>query len=68
MNNLIINNDKLLTPTDVSVILGVDVETLNVWRCNRRYPLPYVKIGRSVRYKADDVASFIEQQRISHSP
>ncbi len=51
---------KLLKPAEVADILGVDVETLNVWRCTRRYDLPYVKTGRLVRYRPADVAAFIE--------
>jgi len=52
--------DPLLKPADVARRLGVDVETLNVWRCNKRYDLPYVKVGRLVRYRPRDVEAFIE--------
>lgn len=52
-------NFKLLTPRDVAEILGVSVETLNVWRATKRYPLPYVKSGRLVRYRQQDVDAFI---------
>ncbi|PCJ09737.1 MAG: hypothetical protein COB16_03340 [Rhodobacteraceae bacterium] len=41
---------NLLTPEQVSDYLGVSVETLNVWRCTKRYNLPYLKVGRLVRY------------------
>ena len=54
---------KLLTPKQVSVILGVNVETLNVWRATKRYPLPYIKSGRLVRYRESDVEKFIESRR-----
>ena len=52
---------KLLTPREVADLLGLSVETLNVWRCTKRYRLPYIKTGRLVRYRADDVNAFIEQ-------
>jgi predicted site-specific integrase-resolvase len=42
---------NLLTPLEVSNILGISVETLSVWRATNRYPLPYVKAGRLVRYR-----------------
>ena len=42
--------NRLLTPKQVSRILGISVETLNVWRATKRYNLPYVKTGRLVRY------------------
>lgn len=50
---------KLLTPVQVSDILGITIQTLAVWRCDGRYELPYVKAGRLVRYRASDVDDFI---------
>jgi len=49
----------LLTPKAVSHILGVTVGTLAVWRATNRYDLPYVKFGRLVRYREEDVEAFI---------
>lgn len=53
---------KLLKPKEVAEILGISVETLNVWRCTKRYPLPYVKSGRLIRYRIPDVEAFIESR------
>jgi len=50
---------NLMTPEQVSNYLGVSIETLNVWRCTKRYNLPYVKAGRLVRYRIEDVEAFI---------
>ena len=52
--------EKLLSPKEFAEILGVEAQTLNVWRCTGRYSLPYVKSGRLVRYKEKDVQAFIE--------
>jgi len=54
---------NLLTPTQVSEILGLDVETLNIWRTTKRYNLSYIKVGRLVRYKLQDVEAFIASRR-----
>jgi len=43
-------------------ILGIREETLAVWRCTKRYPLPYVKIGRKVFYRGGDLKRFIESR------
>ena len=51
--------NKLMTPTEVAEILGVSVETLNVWRATKRYNLNYIKSGRLVRYRIEDVEAFI---------
>lgn len=53
---------RLLTPTEVADLLGIQVETLNVWRATNRYKLPYVKAGRLVRYRESDVAAFIDSR------
>ena len=52
------NNKTLLTPQDVADRLGVSTTTLATWRCTKRYPLPYVKVGRLVRYRVADVEDF----------
>ena len=53
---------KLLTPDEVSELLGVTSHTLAVWRSERRYNLPYIKAGRLVRYRAEDIQRFVEER------
>lgn len=50
----------LLTPEQTSYLLGVTTGTLAVWRSTGRYGLPFVKVGRAVRYRPEDVTAFIE--------
>jgi excisionase family DNA binding protein len=50
---------ELLTPVEAAKILRVTAKTLGLWRCLRRYDLPYVKAGRHVRYKLTDIEKFI---------
>ena len=48
------------TPEETAARLGLtNPDTLAVWRCTKRYPLPWVKIGSRVRYRASDVEVFI---------
>lgn len=58
------NPSKLLNPYEVSKLLGVSIDTLAVWRCTKRYPLPYVRVGRSIRYRLDDVEEFLNSRTI----
>lgn len=59
---------KLLTPSEAAELLGLDnYRTLAVWRCVRRYDLPFVKVGRKVMYRVDDVMSFIDRRTIRQS-
>jgi predicted DNA-binding transcriptional regulator AlpA len=50
---------KPLSAPEVAQLLGVSVQTLAVWRCEQRYPLPYVKVGSRVRYRPCDVEQFM---------
>ena len=60
--------EQLLTKEEVSTILGVSVGTLAVWRATKRYNLPYVKSGRLVRYRAEDVQAFIASRLQGDAP
>ena len=52
---------KLLPAAKAANYLGITPETLAVWRCTNRYPLPYVKIGRKVMYRQVDLETFIQK-------
>jgi predicted DNA-binding transcriptional regulator AlpA len=34
------------------------------WRCTKRYDLPFVKIGRVIRYRESDIQNFLEQHTV----
>jgi hypothetical protein len=54
--------ERLLTPLETASVLRVSVGTLAVWRATKRYPLVYIKCGRSVRYRESDLKAFIESR------
>jgi hypothetical protein len=51
-------DENLLDPEQAAKYLGVKPETLAVWRCTKRYDLPYIKVGRCIRYRPADVKAF----------
>lgn len=55
---------ELITPYEVSELLGVKIETLASWRCTEVVKIPYVKIGSCVRYKLTDIEYYIEEHTI----
>ena len=44
---------------DAANVLGVKTSTLAVWRSTGRYNLPYMKVGRLIRYRVSDLADFL---------
>ncbi len=55
---------ELLTEREAAQALHVSPKTLPAWRSTRRYPLKFVKIGRRVYYKREDLQKFIEARTI----
>lgn len=53
-----------INATEAAKILGVSVDTLAVWRCTKRYPLPYIKMGRKVFYRIADLEKFIDSRTV----
>ena len=60
-----LQNDPLLTEQQAADMLGIKSTTLQVWRCNQRYPLAYIKIGRNVRYRASAVQKFLDLRTVA---
>lgn len=57
---------ELLTPEEVAEITGLSLDTLAQWRSRKR-GLPYLKIGRAVRYDPAEVRAYLERCRVSVS-
>lgn len=47
--------------------LGVKASTLAVWRSTGRYNLPFLKVGRLVRYRVSDLAEFLARRTAGHT-
>lgn len=54
---------KLLSPEDVSELIGIPETTLAQWRY-RKQGMPYLRIGRLVRYDEADVDAYLQRCRI----
>jgi excisionase family DNA binding protein len=55
----------LLTRVEAAEYLGVQPQTLAVWATTGRYQLPFVRIGRCVRYKVSDLDAWLERRTIT---
>jgi excisionase family DNA binding protein len=57
---------ELLTPEQVAVLTSLSLDTLAQWRSQKR-GIPYLKIGRAVRYDPAEVKAYLERCRVSVS-
>jgi len=60
--NPILPISDLLNEVQAAAILDISVGTLQVWRSTGRYKIPFIKIGRNVRYKRADLEAWIESR------
>ena len=51
---------QILTRKQAANFLGVKENTLAVWAVTKRQPLPYIKVGRLVKYRLADLQAFLE--------
>ncbi len=54
--------DPLFTPTQTAEYIGVTERTLAVWRCTGRYCIPFVKVGRLVKYRKSALDNFLDHR------
>ena len=56
---------ELMTTSEAANFLRLKKETLVIWRCTKRYPLPFLKVGGRVLYKLSDLEKFIENRTVT---
>lgn len=56
--------NHLLNRCEAADYLRIKKETLAVWACTQRYPLPYIKVGRRVMYRQSDLDAFVETNMV----
>ena len=54
----------LLTPTEVSELLGVPIGTLKMWRYRRTGPR-WLKLGRHIRYRSADISDWLDRVAVT---
>jgi predicted DNA-binding transcriptional regulator AlpA len=57
--NIVKRTRELVDEKQAAEHLTVSPGTLSVWRSTGRYNLPFVKIGRMVRYRISDLDAWI---------
>ena len=52
---------KNVSPKAAAEYLDLKVNTLAQWRLNKSHDLPYVRMGRSIKYRMSDLAAYVER-------
>ncbi len=56
------STDPLFNPPEAAEYLGVSRDTLAVWRSIGRYNIPFVKVGRLVKYRKSALDAFLDRR------
>lgn len=56
--------DALMNTAGASSLLGIPAATLVKWRSTGECNLPYIRIGRQIRYRSFDLKKYIESNTI----
>lgn len=62
--DLSLDLDMLTDTEGASSILAIPVATLIKWRSTGEVRIPYVRIGRQIKYRTRDLKAFIETSTV----
>jgi predicted site-specific integrase-resolvase len=62
LQSIVQASKQLLDDKAAAQVLDVTTGTLSVWRSTGRYELPFLKIGRKVRYRHSDLLVWLEKR------
>ena len=68
ISSFIQTDQELLSPTEVAAMLRVSLSALATWRSTRRYNLVFIRVGRRIRYRRQDVLRFLEARTVRNEP
>jgi excisionase family DNA binding protein len=66
VQNIIQSGFDLIDCQETAEILGISKSALEAWRTTGRYKLPFIKVGRNVRYRRSDVLQWLDSRTRSN--
>lgn len=60
-----LNQSVLLNTESAAPYIGVTPHTLTVWRSTKRHAIPYIKVGRLVKYRLADLDAWLASHTVS---
>jgi len=62
LQEIVATSKELLDERQAAAKLQVTPGTLSVWRSTGRYALPFIKVGRKVRYRVSELDLWLERR------
>jgi len=62
LQSIVQASKELLDERAAAALLDVTPGTLSVWRSTGRYALPFLKVGRKVRYRQSDLLAWLDKR------
>lgn len=56
--------EVLLDTQGAAKILNIPAKTITKWRSTGENDIPYIRIGRAIRYKPSDLIAYIERHTV----
>jgi excisionase family DNA binding protein len=63
-SELNVNPPELLTREAAAQYIGCKAQTLAIWASTHRYDLPFIRVGRLVRYRKSDLDEFLRRRTV----
>ena len=60
------STSELLDGLAAAEVLGLSDHTLAVWRMTGRYRLPFIRVGRRIKYRRADLMAWLETRRVAN--
>jgi excisionase family DNA binding protein len=65
MAAIVVDHDSLMTRQEAARFLQVNAQTLASWACNGRYKIPFMRVGRAIRYRRSDLESWLASRTVN---
>ena len=59
------DEDRLINDRELADLLGWAHSTPSVLRCRREMPIPFIRIGKNIRYRLSAVNAYIDAQTVN---
>ena len=56
---------ELLSTPEAAAYLAAAPHSLEIWRCSGRYKIPFIKVGRLVRYRRADLDVWLASRTVN---